>query len=202
VITNRLKMKNRTENGEVNVRTSNEIELEEGYSARQSINQNDQEDIQATTNQTDNSIHREDFKIEKTQPTRLLNLNLKDIKNFKPLDLLDLKGLTDIFNSYATKKTYATGFFNIAMVATNFAQMKQLITKDTWNAINIVIMTFIGLSLILQFLVAILLVFLAKQGEFIDENKRNQLIRSNNFATILVLIISVINIFINVFISV
>lgn len=195
-------MKNRTENGEVNVRTSNEIELEEGYSTRMSINQNDQEDVQATTNQTDNSAHREDFKIEKTQPTRLLNLNIKDIKNFKPLDLLDLKGLTDIFNSYATKKTYATGFFNIALVATNFAQMKQLITKDTWNAINIVIMTFIGLSLILQFLVAILLVFLAKQGEFIDENKRNQLIRSNNGATILVLIISVINIFINVFISV
>jgi hypothetical protein len=195
-------MKNKTENGEVNVRTSNEIELEEGYSTRMSINQNDQENVEDSTNQTDNNVHREDFKIEKTQPTRLLNLNIKDIKNFKPLDLLDLKGLTDIFNSYATKKTYATGFFNIALVATNFAQMKQFITKDIWNAINIVIMTFIGLSLILQFLVAILLVFLAKQGEFIDENKRNQLIRSNNGASILVLIISVINIFINVFISV
>jgi hypothetical protein len=195
-------MKNKTENGEVNVHASNEIELEEGYSTRISINQNDQEETQATSNQIDSGVHQEDFKIEKAHPTRLLNLNLKDIKNFKPLDLLDLKGLTDIFNSYATKKTYATGFFNIALVATNFAQMKQLIIKDTWNAINIIIMTFIGLSLLLQFFVAILLVFLAKQGEFIDENKRNQLIRSNNGATILVLIISVINIFINVFISV
>jgi hypothetical protein len=120
---------------------------------------------------------------------------------------MDLKALTNIFNSYATKKTVATGFFNLALVATNFAQMKALIAPTggrvpVWNALNIVCMTFVGLSLLLQFLVAVLLIFLAKQGEFIDEDKRNQLIRSNNITTLLVLAISIINIFINVFISV
>jgi hypothetical protein len=43
---------------------------------------------------------------------------------------------------------------------------------------------------------------LAKKDEFIDEEKRNQLIRHNNGVTLLVLVIAVINIFINVFISV
>lgn len=115
---------------------------------------------------------------------------------------IDLSGLTNIFNSYATKKTYATGFFNLALVATNFAQMKQLITLAKWVPLNIVLLTFVCVSLLFQFVVAILLIFLAKSDEFIDENKRNQLIRSNTGTTILVLIISVINIFINVFISI
>ena len=28
----------------------------------------------------------------------------------------DLKKIADIFNSYATKKTFATGFFNLALI--------------------------------------------------------------------------------------
>jgi hypothetical protein len=87
-------------------------------------------------------------------------------------------------------------------VATNFAQMKQMITKNSWIPLNIVILTFVCLSLLIQFIVATVLVFLAKEGEFIDEDKRNQLIRSNNGVTILVLIVSIINIFINIFISI
>jgi len=82
--------------------------------------------------------------------------------------------------------------------------MKQLIVlgNTSWTAINIVILSFVCLSIFLQLVVGIVLVFLAKQGEFIDEDKRNQLIRSNNGVTLLVLFVSVINIFINVFISV
>ena len=44
---------------------------------------------------------------------------------------MDLSALSNIFNSYATKKTFATGFFNLALVATNFAQMKQLLVAQT-----------------------------------------------------------------------
>ena len=83
--------------------------------------------------------------------------------------------------------------------------MKQLIVtgqSNQWNALNIVLLTFVCLSLLLQFVIATVLVFLAKSGEFIDDDKRNQLIRSNNGATILVLCVSIINIFINVFVSV
>ena len=42
---------------------------------------------------------------------------------------IDLNKLNKVFDSYATKKTIATGFFNLALVATNFAQMKYLISK-------------------------------------------------------------------------
>jgi hypothetical protein len=82
--------------------------------------------------------------------------------------------------------------------------MKQLIVvgNTKWTTINIVILSFVCVSLFMQFIVGIVLVFLAKQGEFIDEDKRNQLIRSNNGVTLLVLFVSIINIFINVFISV
>lgn len=81
--------------------------------------------------------------------------------------------------------------------------MKQIIVIDTaWTALNIVLLFFVCLSLFLQFGVAVALVFLARRGEFIDEDKRNELIRHNNGVTILVLIISVINIFINIFLSV
>ena len=82
--------------------------------------------------------------------------------------------------------------------------MKQLIVtgQTNWNALNIVLLTFVCLSLLLQFVIGIALVFLAKSGEFIDDDKRNQLIRSNNWVTILVLFVSIINIFINVFLSV
>jgi hypothetical protein len=136
----------------------------------------------------------DDVKIEEPNRTRGLNLH------FEPKIFLD--ELNKHFNSFATRKTIAAGFFNLALVTTNFAQMKQLITKNAWVPLNIICMTFVGLSLLLQFVVATLLVFLAKSGEFIDEDKRNQLIRSNNVTTFLVLIITILNIFINVFIMI
>lgn len=165
------------------------------------------------TNQRTNfdtiNTNDEDTRVVNVHRDKFINLpNLPNINlpNINLANNIDVKRLTDIFNSYATRKTLATGFFNLALVATNFAQMKALIAPTqgrttTWNALNIVLMTFIGLSLLLQFIVGIMLVFLAKQGEFIDEDKRNQLIRSNNGATLLVVAISIINIFINVFIS-
>jgi ABC-type sugar transport system permease subunit len=123
---------------------------------------------------------------------------------FMPFD--EVKRIAGIFNSFATKKTFSTGLFNIALIATNVAQIKQLAApsggrKPDWSAINIVCLVFVCISLFLQFVVGFVLAFLAKQGEFIDDDARNRLIRSNNCATILVLIISVINIFISVFIT-
>ena len=47
--------------------------------------------------------------------------HLDDLKkiNMKNLDFIpriEMKGITDIFNNYATKKTITAGFFNIALV--------------------------------------------------------------------------------------
>jgi hypothetical protein len=139
----------------------------------------------------------EDFKVKTVKNQKFINFNNLPI---------DLDALTKIFNSYATKKTIATGFFNLALVATNFAQMKQVITVSAraayWTPLSIVLLCFIAISLALQFFVAVALIFMAKSGEFIDETKRNQLIRSNNGVTLMVLAISIINIFINIFISI
>ena len=184
----------------------NEIELNEN-------NKNDSND--KNTNDDNKKISRSNSKKsnnkdkEKKIKRNILNEQNHDIEGGF-LDFagaaLDLHSLSRIFNSYATKKTFATGFFNIALVATNFAQMKMIITLTSkngyWTPLNIVVMAFVGISLLLQFIVATMLVFLAKQNEFVDEKKRNELIRSNNVATILVLIISVVNIFLNVFISI
>ena len=75
--------------------------------------------------------------------------------------------------------------------------MKQLIDHNKWNGYNITVMVFVGISLILQALVSVALVLLAKEGEFVDEKKRDQLVRSNNYLTLLVLATSTVNIFIN-----
>ena len=141
----------------------------------------------------------EDVRVEDSTKNTVNNHKFIDL-HFEPKKFLD--DLNQTFNSFATRKTIAAGFFNLALVTTNFAQMKQLITKNSWVPLNIVCMTFVGLSLLIQFVVATLLVFLAKSGEFIDEDKRNQLIRSNNVTTFLVLIVTILNIFINVFIMI
>ena len=116
----------------------------------------------------------------------------------------NLSNISRQFTSYATKKTYATGFLNIALVTTNFSQLKTIITqaeKDKyWKALSIIILVCIAISLIFQFIVAVMLIFLSRAAQFEKEEKRNQLIRNNNIATILALIISVINVFISVFI--
>lgn len=49
-----------------------------------------------------------------------LDTQKRDANNNRFIDFnevgMDLKKFSDIFNSYATKKTFATGFFNLALV--------------------------------------------------------------------------------------
>ena len=63
-------------------------------------------------------------------------------------------------------------------------------------------MVCVCISILLQILVGCVLVFLAKEGEFIDEGRRLRIIRSNNYLTLMCLLTSIINIFISVFIAV
>ena len=77
--------------------------------------------------------------------------------------------------------------------------MKIIIMKNDWDALSIVILTFVSISIVAQSLVGFFLVFLAREAEFIDEAKRRELVRSNNYLTVMVLFTSIINIFISVF---
>jgi hypothetical protein len=65
---------------------------------------------------------------------------------------------------------------------------------------NIVLLSAVCISVLFQFTVGAALVFISKEGEFIDEEKRVDLIKKNNYATLLVLATSIINIFISIFI--
>jgi hypothetical protein len=142
------------------------------------------------------SSEEDDFKIKRVEEQKFLNLHHAD-----------LHSLAEIFNSYATKKTFATSFFNLALIATNFTQLKQIIdvsatSPNGLSVVNIIVLLFVCISLVLQFAVGVVLVLLAKKNEFIDLEKREELIRSNNVVTLLIITISIINVFINVFLNV
>ena len=146
---------------------------------------------------TSNTIRDDDLSKVTVQNTGFINFTELPI-------LIDIKNLTNIFNSYSQKKNIATGFFNIALLTSNFGQMKQILIPannqiQTWAPIVITELVFVCLSLLFQFLLAFMLVFLAKNGEFVDDEKRNTLIRNNNLATIIVFFITILNICINVF---
>lgn len=140
--------------------------------------------------QTDSS----EFQIQKVERQRFIDFTK-----------IDLDGLSSLFDSYATKKTYATGFFNLALIATNFTQLKQLIVLSQTSELdlqNTIVLFFICISLLFQLIVGVVLVFIARKSEFIDDVKRAQLMKSNNALTLLIVTISVINVFINVFLNV
>ena len=144
-------------------------------------------------------------------------------ETFLKFENLDMDNLANIFNAFSTKKTYATGFFNLALIATNISQAKKLFMTqqqqsifpsplnaalDTYkmslNIVDSVLIAFISVSLLLQLLVGVLLIFLARRAhnDFLSEEKREDLIKSNNSITCLVLAISIINVFINIFLNV
>jgi nitrogen fixation-related uncharacterized protein len=146
---------------------------------------------------TNDSVEEQQNKHKKTHVNQQRFINLPNIQ---------LNSLVEIFNTYATRKTFTAGSFNLALIATNFAQLKLLLVPTTgiitWNALNIILLIFICLSLLIQFVIGAGLIFLAKSNEFLDDEKRNQLIKSNNWVTLLVMVVAIINIFINIFLTV
>ena len=60
----------------------------------------------------DSSLNEADLNLKKTD-SKPVNANFSDIEKIVGDDL---KKISDIFKSYATKKTIATGFFNLALL--------------------------------------------------------------------------------------
>lgn len=121
------------------------------------------------------------------------------------LPIPDFTHISNMFNSYSTKKTFATGLLDLALIANNFSQMKQLVLSRRnapWHVLDIVIMFSICASLILQLISGVLIIFSTKQEEFMDDAKRPSLVKQNNIVTLLVILICFINIFVNVFLNI
>ena len=90
-------------------------------------------------------------------------------------------------------------FNYVFFIANNFQQLKQItIVRKSWTPLNIIILVFVCLSLLLQFLVAFILIFISKHEDLNNETKRDSLIKNNNVTLLLVVLISIINIGISI----
>ena len=62
--------------------------------------------------------------------------------------------------------------------------MKRIIYINVWNSLNITLMVLIGVPILMQLVVAVVLVLIAKENEFLDETKRSQFVKRNDFITL------------------
>ena len=107
-------------------------------------------------------------------------------------------------HTFASRKSYATGLLDIALITSNFAHLKQIFKNKesiSWNILDVVLLCLIAVSLLMQLICGMWLVFLPIKKEFKDEMEKEKHKLRENVFTFLILVITIINIFINVFIS-
>ncbi|XP_028439599.1 ninjurin-1 [Perca flavescens] len=98
-------------------------------------------------------------------------------------------------NHYATKKSAAQSMLDVALLTANSSQLKTILYVGPHYRFYIPLLVLLSLSISLQVLVGLLLVFIVKY-DLNDESKHAKLNRMNNVATVLVFFTVLINIFI------
>ncbi|KAK1135336.1 ninjurin-1-like [Acipenser oxyrinchus oxyrinchus] len=101
-------------------------------------------------------------------------------------------------NHYANKKSAAESMLDIALLMANASQLKAVVEQGPSFSFYVPIVALISISLILQVVVGVLLIFIVKY-DLNDENRQARLDLLNNITTGLVFIIVVVNIFITAF---
>jgi hypothetical protein len=138
----------------------------------------------------------------------------KKLLILKSFVLPDFDEITSNFDKYVTKKTYISSIFNIVLITTNLQEIKTILAPNddknvNWSSVftfyNIILLLLIFISLTLQLLVSVILIKLARQVIKINnKNEREDEFKSvrkyNSIVTILLILISIINIFLNVII--
>ncbi|XP_051011219.1 ninjurin-2 isoform X2 [Acomys russatus] len=101
-------------------------------------------------------------------------------------------------NHYATKKSVAESMLDVALFMSNATRLKSVLEQGPSSQYYTTLITLISFSLLLQVVIGILLVVIARLNlnEVGNQWRLNQL---NNAATTLVFITVVINIFITAF---
>ncbi|XP_037060085.1 ninjurin-2 isoform X2 [Peromyscus leucopus] len=101
-------------------------------------------------------------------------------------------------NHYATKKSVAESMLDVALFMSNATRLKVVLEQGSSLEYYTTLITLLSISLILQVVIGILLVVIARLNlnEVANQWRLNQL---NNAATTLVFITVVINIFITAF---
>ncbi|XP_017492348.1 PREDICTED: ninjurin-2-like [Rhagoletis zephyria] len=101
-------------------------------------------------------------------------------------------------NSYATKKTISQGMFDVALLTANASQLKYCLQLGDKNKFYLVMVILISTSIILQVLVGAIFIYLGYIN-FDDTERQKRLNRYNNIATILVFLITILNVLISGF---
>ncbi|XP_076596208.1 ninjurin-1 [Chaetodon auriga] len=98
-------------------------------------------------------------------------------------------------NHYATKKSAAQSMLDVALLMANSSQLKTVIYVGPHYRFYIPLIVLLSLSITLQVIVGLLLVFIVKY-DLNDMRKQAKLNRMNNVATVFVFFTVLINIFI------
>ncbi|EPQ07588.1 Ninjurin-2 [Myotis brandtii] len=101
-------------------------------------------------------------------------------------------------NHYATKKSVAESMLDVALFMSNAMRLKTVLEQGPSSQYYATLITLISISLLLQVVIGILLVVIARLN-LNEVEKQWQLNQLNNAATILVFITVVINVFITAF---
>ncbi|XP_037391907.1 ninjurin-1-like [Pygocentrus nattereri] len=101
-------------------------------------------------------------------------------------------------NHYANKKSAAESMLDVALLMANASQLKAVLEQGPQFTFYTPLITLISLSLCLQIVVGVLLIFIVKWN-LNDEEQHRQLNIMENIATGCVFFIVVINVFITAF---
>ncbi|KAM7006088.1 ninjurin-1-like [Tautogolabrus adspersus] len=101
-------------------------------------------------------------------------------------------------NHYANKKSAAESMLDVALLMANASQLKAVLEQGPDFTFYVPLITLISISLILQILVGVLLIFIVKWN-LNDESMHYRLNILENVATSFVFIIVVVNVFITAF---
>ncbi|XP_048879456.1 ninjurin-1-like [Brienomyrus brachyistius] len=101
-------------------------------------------------------------------------------------------------NHYANKKSVAESMLDVALLMANASQLKAVMEEGSDFTFFYALIALISISLTLQILVGILLIFIVK-WDLNDESKHHKLNVLENLTTALVFLIVVVNIFITAF---
>ncbi|XP_056380312.1 ninjurin-1 isoform X2 [Hyla sarda] len=101
-------------------------------------------------------------------------------------------------NHYANKKSAAESMLDIALLMANASQLKAVIEQGPDFSFYVPLITMITISLVLQIVVGVLLIFIVKY-DLNNVAKHTKLDNLENAATGIVFIIVVVNVFITAF---
>ncbi|OXB83050.1 UNVERIFIED_CONTAM: hypothetical protein H355_001393 [Colinus virginianus] len=142
-------------------------------------------------------VERGDSVILSVPLRQLVKQSLYPQLSYRPSQWFQRNGPMNI-NHYANKKSAAESMLDIALLMANASQLKAVIEQGPSFSFYMPLIVLISLSLTMQVMVGVLLIFLVKY-DLNNPAKHGKLDFLNNLATGLVFIIVVVNIFITAF---